>query len=116
MITIKRFKKLTVIKYEKVKDAEYLQKIFNFDNILKNKIIFLLKNLKVNKSIGKKPLAFKFLQQVFSLFGLNYKSKYDNKILLSRLNNSNLFETKKSNKLKYLNLVLKNFYKPNFYR
>lgn len=111
----KRFKKLTVIKYEKVKDAEYLQKIFNFDNILKNKIIFLLNNLKVNKSIGKKAFSFlKFYNKFFSLLGLNYKSKYDNKILLSRLNNSNLFETKKSNKLKYLNLVLKIFTNPTF--
>ncbi len=113
----KRFKKLTVIKYESLKDAENLQKIFNFDDKVKKEIIMILKNLKVNRSLGKKGQTFlKIINKIFGLIGLNYKSKYNNKVLISRLHDSNKNETIIANKLKYriLSMISKIFTNPVF--
>lgn len=113
----KRFKKLTVIKYEKLKDAENLQKIFKFDDKLKNEITMILNKLKVNRSLGKKGLNYlRFVNKIFGLVGLNYKSKYNNKILISRLNDSNKNEMIKLNKFKYnvFSKISKIFMNPAF--
>ena len=113
----KRFKKLTVIKYETLKDAENLQKIFKFDDKLKNKIIMLFNNLKVNRSLGKKGLAYlRIVNKIFGLIGLNYKSKYNNKILISRLNDFNKTEMINLNKIKYkfFSKISKKFMNPAF--
>lgn len=113
----KRFRKLTVIKFESINNANNLQKIFNFDNKLKNQIVTTLQNLNVNKSLGKRGIKFlKLYNKLFSILGLNYIPNYSNRILLSRMNDFNKIETLKQKKLnfKILTKISKIFMKPFF--
>lgn len=109
-----RFKKVSVLKYETLKDGNNLQKIFGFDDIIKNKISNIFESSRVNKSLGKNGLRFlTLINSALKIFGFSFTPKYSNKILLSRLNDSNKTETLKQKKLFYkmiikINTILSN--------
>jgi len=97
-----RFKKVSVLKYESIKDGKNLQKIFGFDENTRNEIEKVFNSSVVNKSLGKKGLKFMIsINKIANLFGFTLEPKYNNKILISRQNDFNKFEILSQQKFFY---------------
>ena len=110
-----RFRKVTVLKYESIKDGKNLQKIFGFDETTRNEIAKVFNSSVVNKSLGKKAFKFMiFIDKITKVLGFTLSPKYNNKILISRLNDFNKIEKLKQQKFfyKYLQKLNRIFTNP----
>jgi len=102
-----RFRKVSILKYEVLKNGNYLQKIFKFDDITKNKISKIFESIKINRSLGKNGLRFlTLINNTLQIFGFSFKPKYSNKILLLRLTDYNKIETLKQKKF-FIKIITK---------
>ena len=83
----KRFKNFTYVKYECIKDMEFLQDIFNLNNSELDVTKKLYKNKIVNRGFSKNSYYItKKYGSFLNTLGLNYISKYSNEVLLDRIN------------------------------
>lgn len=94
-----RFDKLTVIKYEHLKEANFLKEIFNLNDneIIKYKKLFAKRIVNRGFSEFSYKISSK-LQGILYKFGLSFRNKYSNAVYIQRASDDFKKQNNKSNK------------------